>query len=338
MSNFIPLDKPVVVTEQVWPDDTIPVVTVFNWVYNHKDFIRESIESILMQKTIFPIEIIIHDDASNDGTKEIIVEYQEKYPQLFRNILHEENQWSQGKGLMAPLFEKSRGKYFALSHGDDYWTDPLKLQKQVDFLERNLDYGLVYTDVDRYFQNTGKIEKSVFKNILGYKENTFEDFLINGWWLAPCTWMIKRDTLFQLPSYPLDFRVGDYPLLLSLSRFSKVGFISGITAVYRVLQKSLSRENSGFRFEYYFRKDIFDIQLYFCKKVGVSSLVLENIYAKYYSDVINNALLLQDKAVYSKAYKYLEDRKILSIKSRLLLYAAKWPVLLRILVKIFRTG
>lgn len=124
-------------------DNSLPVVTVFSWVYNHKNFIRESIESILMQRTNFKVEVIIHDDASNDGTKEIIVEYQEKYPHLFNNILHSENQWSQGKSVMTPLFEKPLGKYIALCHGDDCWTDPLKLQNQVDFLEANSDYGLV---------------------------------------------------------------------------------------------------------------------------------------------------------------------------------------------------
>jgi len=314
-----------------------PLVSIWSITYNHVKFIKDCLEGVLSQKTNFKYELIIGDDASTDGTSEILREYAAKYPEIIKPIIHKSNVGVY-KNSFETVLPRLTGKYIAICEGDDYWTDPYKLQKQVDFLEANPVYGLVYTDVDRYFQNTGKIEKSVFKNILGYKENTFEDFLINGWWLAPCTWMIRRDTLFQLPSYPLDFRVGDYPLLLSLSRFSKVGFISEITAVYRVLQKSLSRENSGFRFEYYFRKDILDIQLYFCKKYGVSSLVLENIYAKYYSGVINNALLLQDKAVYSKAYKYLEDRKILSIKSRLLLYAVKWPILLRILVKIFRTG
>lgn len=144
MSNFIPLDKPLAITDHVWPEDTIPAVSVFNWVYNHKEYIRASIESILVQKTTFPNEIIIHDDASNDGTKQIILEYQEKHPKLFRNILHEVNQWSQGISVMTPLFEKPGGKYVALSHGDDYWTDPYKLQKQVDFLEANPTYSAVF--------------------------------------------------------------------------------------------------------------------------------------------------------------------------------------------------
>ena len=129
------LPHPVRLTEQVWPEGTVPAVSVFNWAYNHVDFIRESIDSILMQETTFPVEIIIHDDASTDGTTEIIREYEAKYPQLFRNIIQTGNQWSQGKSVMDPMFTAPRGEFIALAHGDDYWTSPHKLQKQVVLLE-----------------------------------------------------------------------------------------------------------------------------------------------------------------------------------------------------------
>lgn len=140
------LTEAVRITEQNWGDDTRPVVSVFNWSFNHVDFIRPSIESILEQKTTFPVEIIIHDDASTDGTQEIIREYETRYPRLFRNIIHSENQWNQGKSVMAPLIKAPRGKYIALSHGDDCWADPLKLQKQVDYLEAHAECVLSYHD------------------------------------------------------------------------------------------------------------------------------------------------------------------------------------------------
>ncbi len=128
------LEKPVRITEQVWPEGTVPVVSVFNWAYNHAAFIRESIESILMQETTFPVEIIIHDDASTDGTTEIISEYEAKYPQLFRNVIQSENQWSQEKSVMMPLFTAPRGEFVALSHGDDYWSHRHKLEIQVKLM------------------------------------------------------------------------------------------------------------------------------------------------------------------------------------------------------------
>jgi hypothetical protein len=87
------------------PNDTIPVVSFFYRVHNYKEYFRESIENILVQKTTFPIEIVIHDYVSNDSTQTNILEYQEKGPHLFRNTLYEENQWSIYKIVMTPLFE-----------------------------------------------------------------------------------------------------------------------------------------------------------------------------------------------------------------------------------------
>ena len=194
------LDKPILITEQNWPSETVPVLSVFNWVYNHKEFIRESIESILMQKTTFPVEIIIHDDASNDGTKEIILEYQEKHPQLFKNILHEENQWSQGKSVMTTLFEKPRAKYIALTHGDDYWTDPYKLQKQVDFLEANNQISLVCTQYDvltgSAIEPFEPIEDWFINNSNTTYKITKENFL-NPYFLKTCTAVFRKDIITE---------------------------------------------------------------------------------------------------------------------------------------------
>lgn len=137
-------NAPIKLTEQNWAKNAIPVVSVFSWVFNHKEFIRQSIESILMQETTFPVEIIIQDDASNDGTREIIEEYEIKYPNLFKNIYFSENQYSQGKSIMNNLFEKPNGKYISLNHGDDYWCDPLKLQKQFVLMEENQNCNIVF--------------------------------------------------------------------------------------------------------------------------------------------------------------------------------------------------
>jgi len=101
-----------------------------------------------MQKTNFNFEVIIADDASTDGTQEIIQEYTNRYPELFVTILQKKNQYLLGvKPIFKYVFPRARGKYIALCEGDDYWTDQYKLQKQIDFLEANPDYGLVYSDI-----------------------------------------------------------------------------------------------------------------------------------------------------------------------------------------------
>lgn len=103
-----------------------------------------------MQKTDFSFEILIHDDASTDGTKEIIEDYSNKYPNLIFPIFQNENQYSKGvRGIMAKFnFPRARGKYIALCEGDDYWTDPLKLQNQIDFLEERKDLGFCFHEVE----------------------------------------------------------------------------------------------------------------------------------------------------------------------------------------------
>lgn len=119
------------------------MVSVFCLAFNHENYIRQTIDSILNQQTSFSFEILIHDDASTDRTAEIIREYEHRAPGIVRPIYQQNNQHSQGKNIlhefMMPL---ARGKYFAFCECDDYWIDPDKLQKQVDYLERHPDCTL----------------------------------------------------------------------------------------------------------------------------------------------------------------------------------------------------
>jgi len=125
----------------------IPIVSICTITYNHASFIIDCLQGFLMQKTTFPVEILIHDDASTDGTEEIIRDYAAKYPNLIKPLYEQENQWIKGrKGSHAFNFPRARGKYIALCEGDDYWTDPYKLQKQVDFLEANKDFIICLHD------------------------------------------------------------------------------------------------------------------------------------------------------------------------------------------------
>src|SRR5690554_88862 len=143
-------------------EDKEPLVSICCITYNHEDFIRDAIEGFLMQKTSFPIEIIIHDDASTDNTANIIEEYANKYPDLFVTILQSENQWSKGGGSIYARFvyPRARGKYIAICEGDDYWTDPLKLQKQVDFLNDHRDISFCSHNVNKVDQNNNTIEEN----------------------------------------------------------------------------------------------------------------------------------------------------------------------------------
>jgi len=113
------------------------MVSIVCDAYKHEKYIADALESFLMQKTNFPFEILVHDDASTDRTAEIIREYEKQYPDLIKPIYETENQYSKQDGSLARIqFGRVKGKYTAICEGDDYWTDPLKLQKQFDAMEK----------------------------------------------------------------------------------------------------------------------------------------------------------------------------------------------------------
>jgi len=123
-----------------------PLVSIWMITYNHENYIREAIDSILMQEVDFDYEIVIGEDCSTDGTREILLEYAEQYPEKFKLLLHDKN-----LGLienMLTTFRACSGTYIATLEGDDFWTDPLKLQKQVDFLEEHEEYSMCYHAID----------------------------------------------------------------------------------------------------------------------------------------------------------------------------------------------
>ena len=114
--------------------------------YNQAPYIRQCLEGFVMQKTNFRFQAVVHDDASTDGTTDIVREYAEKYPEIIVPMYEKENRWSKRDGsLLTVMLTYMVGKYWMECEGDDYWTDPYKLQKQVDFLELHPDYGLCYT-------------------------------------------------------------------------------------------------------------------------------------------------------------------------------------------------
>jgi glycosyltransferase involved in cell wall biosynthesis len=132
---------------QQWGATSQPLVSISCLTFNHQDYLEDALEGFLRQTTNFPFEILIHDDASTDGTANIIREYETAYPIIVRPLYQKENQYSKGVRISDTYqFPRAKGKYIAICEGDDYWVDPLKLQTQVDFLENNPDYVVCYTN------------------------------------------------------------------------------------------------------------------------------------------------------------------------------------------------
>lgn len=129
-----------------WGNQRAPLLSIICLAYNHAAFIKETLDGFIRQETSFPFEVVVHDDASTDSTAATIREYAARYPNLIKPIYQQENQYRLGVPFSTRLFAQARGRYIAYCEGDDYWTDPRKLQIQVDFLENHRDYVMTYHD------------------------------------------------------------------------------------------------------------------------------------------------------------------------------------------------
>lgn len=239
------------------PESRRPLVSICCIVYNHEPYLRDCLEGFLMQRCSFPFEVLIHDDASQDRSAEIIRAYAARHPEIFKPICQSENQYSKGLKINPTFnFPRAEGEYIALCEGDDYWTDPLKLQKQVDFLVAHPECGLVYTDVDFREEESGRITPQVISSGQIKRSHSFAGHLRNGGFIAPCTWLFRRE---HIPQTAYSYVDGTFPLALDIWARSEVGFIDNSTAVYRILRESVSHTISLEK-RYRFRAGILRIQ------------------------------------------------------------------------------
>lgn len=199
--------------------------------YNQIDYIKDCIEGALMQKVDFSTEIVIGDDNSTDGTREILKDYAKKYPDLIRlNLREVRGSGIPGKDNFVSTLKMCNGQYVSLCDGDDYWTDPLKLQKQVDFLEANPDYVLCFHKVDILKPN-GEIVDD-FITIVPENDETIETLARLG------NYIHTPSVLFRnvIKEFPFEFEqspIGDYFLYMILSQQGKLKYLSEVMAVYR---------------------------------------------------------------------------------------------------------
>lgn len=231
------LDEPIPITSQQWREGTIPLVSISCITYNHENYIRNAIEGFLMQKTTFPVEILIHDDASTDKTAEIVREYEKKYPQLIKPIYQTENQYSKNNASIGRIQrERAVGKYYATCEGDDYWIDPLKLQKQVDFMESNTEYSMCFHNAFVLKGNSN--EMKLFAS-LEDREYTPNEILVN--WLVPTASVLFRKEYLNNKIYDKNYIFTDIALFLTLCEYGKVRCLNETMAIYRRHETGLTQ-------------------------------------------------------------------------------------------------
>lgn len=270
--------------------DDRPTVAIQCATYNHEPYIRDCLEGFVMQKTNFPFVAIVHDDASTDGTAEIVKEYAEKYPDIIKPIYETENQYSKPNKPLQKILNnaiaKTGAKYIALCEGDDYWIDPLKLQKQVDFMEANPDYGLVYTDFEIKNESNGEIYNSGLNS--GQKKPilTFEDHLYRAGYIGPMSWVYRKSTYSSIYKKFTEnnFSDGSYSLALLFFLYSKVYFLRDVTCAYRIVEESASHSRSPIRF-FNYKKGVLSTQLKFIRYINHTPddvlTLLTNFYTKF---------------------------------------------------------
>lgn len=218
-----------------------PFVSICCLTYNHEPYIRQCIDGFLMQKTKFNYEVLIHDDASTDNTAQIVREYEARFPEIIRPIYQKENQYSNGVGVTRVYqFPRAKGKYIAMCEGDDYWIDPMKLQKQVDFLERNPDFSL---SVHNAWIKWPKKKMQLFNKTNGVEYYNIND-LINLKWFIPTASMVFRRDCLEYPEWTKYVQQGDFALALCLVLKGKIHYLNEPMCVYRKNPGSLSATTS----------------------------------------------------------------------------------------------
>jgi glycosyltransferase involved in cell wall biosynthesis len=215
--------------------DSSILVTVRCLAYNHAPYIRQCLEGFVMQKTSFRFQVIIHDDASTDGTDDIIREYAEKYPDIIVPIFETENQYSKRNGAISRQMNRlMKGTYAAYCEGDDYWTDPLKLQKQVSFLEQHPDYIMACNRTQLFSQKKGRFVGETLCYSSDRDISAEDTILHGGLYIPSCSSVYRWNIRDSFTDYCKNSPVGDYPLQIMCAIKGKIRYFSDCMSVYRI--------------------------------------------------------------------------------------------------------
>jgi glycosyltransferase involved in cell wall biosynthesis len=209
-------------------------VSVLIITYNHAKYIAQAIESVLMQKVNFDYEIVIGDDCSTDGAPQIIQKFADKHSQI-KALLRPYNLGLRGKINFMDALSICQGEYIAMLDGDDYWIDPNKLQKQVDFLDFNPDFSICFTNAN-YEVDNGLIDKNKAETLCASNQKeitTILDLFYKNY-IPACTVLFKNKLSRSLPKEFVNCKAGDWMLHILNAQFGRIKYFQDITGVYRV--------------------------------------------------------------------------------------------------------
>lgn len=224
--------------------DTRPLmVSIHCTTYNHEPYIRQCLDGFVMQKTNFRFEAVVHDDASTDGTTAIVKEYAKKYPDIIKPIFETENQFSKHDGSLRRIMAaRIYGKYVAYCEGDDYWIDPLKLQKQVDFLETHPDYSMCFHRAQIKNEIGKKRTLILCEEIEDREYNPNE--LYEKWVVPTASICSKREAIYVDNIGTERIMYGDIICILNCAKIGKIWGMSDTMSVYRIQATGLTNDKS----------------------------------------------------------------------------------------------
>lgn len=308
-----------------------PFVFVRCMTFNHEAYIKDALNGFVMQQTNFPFVVAIVDDASTDNNARVIREYLqrvcdsdsikstiEEYGKvidatpldnpncLLHVVLLNENHYL--KKTKRPYYAQyeDAAQYVAMCEGDDYWTDPLKLQKQVDFLEANPEYGLCYTDYNRLEDATHTLTESMFEKQNQYRPIFYEQHLLKPGYLAPMTWLYRHElmTLIAKANVHTD---GTYAYMLEFLYNSKVAYIPQVTAVYRSHAGSASFSSDDKTF-FRYTIGVFRTQIHYTQEYSCTDELKNKVLMRGYLSNLPIAIMAEQEDFVHEVKTFMESQ------------------------------
>jgi glycosyltransferase involved in cell wall biosynthesis len=297
--------------------------------YNQEKFVRQTMDCILAQQCNYAFEIVIGDDCSTDNTRTILEEYQRKYPHIIKLLPREPN-----KGILRnfrSVMEACTGKYVSFCHCDDFWHDPFKLEKEVNFLENNPEYGFIHTDADVLFHNKHKTIHA-FHAAEGKpmpEGDVFEDLLLGKFFVFTGSACFSKEVITRYVNFDefekADFMYEDLPTWLELARNVKFKYLPDSTMTYRVMQNSHSNPKEKAK-RYILMDAHHKMKMHFIKKYNLGKNKEEAFELQYHQMRFNVAYNQNNFKEANKSFQYLKGHKQAGMKLMLKNTLLRFPV------------
>lgn len=293
-----------------------PLVSVNMITFNHEHYIAQAIEGVINQKTDFPFELIIGEDCSTDCTRDIVLQYQQKYPTVIRVLISQNNVGAHKNTRR--VHASCRGRYIAFCEGDDCWHNPSKLQIQIEHLENNPAVGLVHADVDRYDTATNVRIENFHKDRrkLYAHSNLLNSMIVNEYVVETCTAVVRKsllDEVYKTCNYEFSeiFLMGDVQTWIEIANRSEIKYFEESFATRNLLPESVCRSNDVAK-QIRFAKSAMIMHLHYADKYGGKDALLlkTEIVRSFSNSLIKSAFLKKRPGLTKETFQIIKKYRV----------------------------